>query len=181
MKISSLCLYCGEAVLHYPSRPRKYCSQKCNNASGHAHRGKKHTPATIQKFKLIAEQKREAISKGWFKKNHKMWNHPNVKKHWIKPGTKPKNWLGGKQSPSEKIKNDPRYHKWRVAVFLRDKMTCQICGDKPKVIQADHIYSKYKYPEKVFDLDNGRTLCVPCHKKTPNYGAKAVTYENIPS
>lgn len=28
-----------------------------------------------------------------------------------------------------------------------------------------------------FELSNGRTLCVECHKKTPNYGYKAVLVE----
>ncbi len=29
---------------------------------------------------------RNANNKGWFKKGHDVWKHPNVKKSWVKPG-----------------------------------------------------------------------------------------------
>ena len=37
---------------------------------------------------------------------------------------------------------------------------------------ADHVKPWALYPELRYDLDNGRTLCVPCHKKTETYGYK---------
>ena len=75
------------------------------------------------------------------------------------------------------------YKNWRISVFKKDNYTCQICsrksGDKypngERVrIEADHIKKFADYPEFRFDLNNGRTLCKPCHRKTPTYGNKAL-------
>jgi 5-methylcytosine-specific restriction endonuclease McrA len=60
--------------------------------------------------------------------------------------------------------------EWRKAVFERDKYTCQLCGQVGGRLQADHIKPYKEFPELRLELSNGRTLCVPCHKKTPSYG-----------
>ena len=63
--------------------------------------------------------------------------------------------------------------EWRTAVFQRDKYTCQICWVVGGRLQADHIkpYSTHVHLRHI--LSNGRTLCVPCHRKTDTYGYKA--------
>lgn len=70
----------------------------------------------------------------------------------------------------------PRYEltAWRKAVFARDNYTCQQCRVRGGKIQAHHIKSYTAFPELRWKLDNGETLCEKCHKKTPNYGAKAM-------
>lgn len=71
----------------------------------------------------------------------------------------------------------PEYKQWRAAVLKRDGYKCIIClRGKPavKILQADHIFSWSKYPDKRFDVDNGRTLCVYHHKRTLNYGRRAL-------
>ena len=60
--------------------------------------------------------------------------------------------------------------EWRNAVYKRDDYTCQDCQIKGKRLNAHHIKGFKDYPELRFDLDNGITLCVDCHKKTDNYG-----------
>lgn len=56
------------------------------------------------------------------------------------------------------------FKKWRLLVFRRDDFTCQCCGyNKGGSIQAHHIYSYRSYPELALDVDNGVTLCEPCH------------------
>jgi len=69
--------------------------------------------------------------------------------------------------------------RWRKSVFERDNYRCVLCGvrcgeGKKIVLQADHIKPWALYPALRFDLNNGRTLCVNCHRKTPTYGNKSM-------
>ena len=61
------------------------------------------------------------------------------------------------------------YKLWRAAVFNRDRWICQECGSN-KRLNADHIKPWADYPELRYDVDNGRTLCWECHRKTPTFG-----------
>jgi len=76
---------------------------------------------------------------------------------------------------NEKVRKSNRYKEWRKEVFQRDDYMCQICGERGGHLHADHIQPFAVFYESRFDLDNGRTLCVTCHKLTPTYG-KPVSY-----
>lgn len=79
------------------------------------------------------------------------------------------------RSPRQPIKErhsqSPEELHWRESVLLRDDYKCVFCGSD-KSLEADHIKPKAIYPELRFDVDNGRTLCNPCHKQTPTYGSR---------
>lgn len=62
------------------------------------------------------------------------------------------------------------YRIWRNAVFSRDDWTCQHCKVRGGVLHADHIKPYATHPDLRLDVDNGRTLCPPCHRKTDTYG-----------
>jgi 5-methylcytosine-specific restriction endonuclease McrA len=62
---------------------------------------------------------------------------------------------------------------WRKAVFERDDYTCQLCFVRGGKLQADHIKPFKAFPELRLVLENGRTLCVGCHRKTETYGWSA--------
>lgn len=64
------------------------------------------------------------------------------------------------------------YKTWRRKVFQRDGYKCVLC-DNTRNLNADHIKQWSLYPELRYEINNGRTLCVDCHKKTDNYGNKA--------
>src|SRR5574344_118033 len=78
-------------------------------------------------------------------------------------------WAGSKTPPWERtnreIRNSQEYADWRTQVFERDNYTCQHCKKVGGKLNAHHIKEFSKYPDKRFDVDNGLTLCVECHKK----------------
>lgn len=75
------------------------------------------------------------------------------------------------QTPINKvIRKSVKYKAWRTLVFERDNYICQFCGIYGVYLHADHIKPFALYPELRFEIFNGRTLCVPCHKQTPTYG-----------
>jgi len=89
------------------------------------------------------------------------------------------NWKGGVTPIMEKIRKLRVYIKWRTAVYERDDYTCQHCGQRGGVLNADHIYLFSKIIEdyniksvedakacdKLWDVSNGQTLCKSCHNK----------------
>lgn len=91
-------------------------------------------------------------------------------------------WKGGVTPLHEKIRKSDKYIDWRNQVYERDNYTCRWCGDRGD-INADHItpfsyiledhqigtLKEAKECDNLWDLDNGRTLCVECHKSTPTY------------
>lgn len=60
----------------------------------------------------------------------------------------------------------PEAQNWRISVFKRDNYTCLLCGVRGTYIEADHIKPWAYFPELRYDLNNGRTLCRPCHDIT---------------
>lgn len=86
-------------------------------------------------------------------------------------------WKGGLTEVSRIQRNSADYDNWRKSVFDRDCYTCQSCGQLGGKLCADHIKEWSLYPALRFDIDNGRTLCFPCHQKTENFGYRA--YEKI--
>lgn len=81
-------------------------------------------------------------------------------------------WEGGKTPVHKKIRQSLQAKLWREEVFRRDDFTCQICKNRGGILNADHIKPFAYYPELRFELSNGRTLCVSCHKATDTYGWK---------
>jgi len=107
-----------------------------------------------------------------------------------KRGTDHGNWKGGSKLATL-IRNSKECRNWRKNVYEKDNYTCQNCGTRScKNIQvtlnADHIIPfkqlLYMYNitdvkqvygnHPIWDLDNGKTLCQKCHRKTPTYGGK---------
>jgi 5-methylcytosine-specific restriction endonuclease McrA len=61
-----------------------------------------------------------------------------------------------------------RLDAWIDYVKIRDNFTCRKCGKtnlKGRDCQADHILSRESFPELIYDLNNGQTLCCQCHGK----------------
>ena len=86
-------------------------------------------------------------------------------------------WRGGVTPLQKQIRDSKEYKEWRTSIFERDNYTCQICqhrsgNGKTIHLEAHHIQSFVDYPELIFDLDNGQTLCRKCHETTDSWGQK---------
>lgn len=102
------------------------------------------------------------------------------------------NWQGGKTERFRALRNAiralPEYAAWRNAVFTRDNFACVKCRARSEAsatveLNADHIkpftsilfehaidsLEKALACSELWDITNGRTLCLPCHKSTPTY------------
>lgn len=88
-------------------------------------------------------------------------------------------WKGGITPEVRAIRTSFEYKLWREAVFKRDNFTCVFCGVRGQRLNADHIKPFSVFKELRFDVDNGRTLCVPCHKATPTYGNRSRTIRTV--
>jgi len=99
------------------------------------------------------------------------------------------------------IRTTPKYKEWRKAVFERDGFKCQECG-KNGTLEAHHIkpfihllseflrdFSPFSPQEDkmilsmlaqryhgFWDTRNGKTLCIPCHKKTRETAPRSLTF-----
>lgn len=74
-------------------------------------------------------------------------------------------WKGGVTPENARIRRNIDYRLWREAVFARDNWTCVSCEKRGCILNADHIKPFALFPELRFAIDNGRTLCVPCHRE----------------
>lgn len=86
------------------------------------------------------------------------------------------NWKGGITPENKQARASAAYAEWRTSVFTRDKYTCVWCGQRGGKLHADHIKPFSTHHHLRFDVNNGRTLCVACHKKTPTYLAGALKH-----
>jgi hypothetical protein len=131
---------------------------------GNSNRGKKRSSETRKQMSLSATGNKS-------NKGHRHTVDARRKIGIAHKGSRNFFWQGGITVINQTIRMSLEYSLWRESVFKRDNFTCVWCGDNTgKNLQADHIKPFAYYPELRFAIDNGRTLCVPCHRKTDTYG-----------
>lgn len=98
----------------------------------------------------------------------------NLTNNPTKRGKEHHNWKGGIETKMDKIRSSLRCSKewkmWRLAVFRRDNFTCQICKMVKGNLHPHHIERvvdciNNEKLEEIFNIDNGLTVCISCHKK----------------
>lgn len=157
------CPVCGKefrAVKDFKTRKQVYCSKECWS--------KRAVKINICKYcgkEIVTSLKRD---KQYCNTNCRNKDYVNTHK-----GTLSHFWKGGKTEISKIRRTNADYRNWRNEVFSRDNFTCQHCGARARDIEAHHIKEQSKYPELIYDINNGITLCHKCHKLTDNYGPKA--------
>ena len=135
-----------------------------------AHLGKKHSIETRRKMSLKHKGKKYCLG-------IKQSIDARKKRSASMMGSKNPLWKGGITPINRAIRMSLEYKLWRESVFKRDNWTCVWCksrngNGKTIILHADHIKPFAYFPELRFAIDNGRTLCVLCHKLTSTYGAK---------
>jgi len=148
-------------------------------------KGKKHSTETIKKLKKI--NKENALKYGygkWMKGRKLEYVAINNKKRLkgktyteiygdraeeeaLKRKISNRNrWIGRESEPQrEKHNSDFRYIEWRKSVFERDNYICQNCKTKGGVLNAHHIKKWSEFRELRYNIKNGITLCIKCHKE----------------
>jgi len=150
--------------------------------------GKKHSKETIEKIKnfnigkKLSEEHKRKISE-----HHKK----NGVGKWMLGRNKGKNckwWKGGVTGLGTTIRSSFKYRQWISDIFTRDDFICQGCFSRGGKLHAHHIKAfslilkenKIKSLkdalscEELWNINNGRTLCFQCHKKTDNYLKKFI-------
>lgn len=135
--------------------------------------GKKFSEETKKKMSLAAKGKKK---KPFSDEHLKKLSLAHIGKQ---KGEKCHFWKGGITPENRRIRQSIEYKLWRKAVYERDNYTCVWCGvrggkGKVVILNADHIKPFAYFPELRFAIDNGRTLCVPCHKTTETYMKKEI-------
>lgn len=145
-----------------------------------------------EKGYLNSLEARKKMSETHKKLNHKppLWMLMGNRIPWNKgrkcpeiSGTNNYGWKGGITPINEKIRKSLEYKQWRKSVFERDNYRCVGCGKKRGedgvkvlVLNADHILPFFEFPRLRFDINNGRTLCVDCHRGTETWGRQSANF-----
>lgn len=145
-KDTRICLLCNNAFITESYQKKVYCSRVCSN--------------------------RHRVALGFH--------------HWYKGGVTPLNFA---------VRSSIEYQRWRKSILERDGFRCQLCDSESKtgsfkLMHVDHIVplsfllkengiksiEEAKTCEKLFDLKNGRVLCIDCHKQTDTFLTRALAY-----
>lgn len=151
-------------------------SDEAKKKTGDALRGKKRPPfteVTRERMRIASTGRRHSLAT----KKRLSELHLGIPNLAVR-GEKHGNWQGGITPINHKIRSSYETKAWRRKVLIRDGYKCQLCPQIGGELHVDHIKAFAFYPELRFEVSNGRTLCVSCHRKTDSYGGKLKINEN---
>ena len=91
------------------------------------------------------------------------------------PGEKHPLWKGGVEGSMARggrRRRDHRQTHWSKSILRRDDFTCRRCGKRGGDLHAHHVLSFIDHVEERWNIDNGITLCKPCHYRSHSAVAK---------
>lgn len=113
-----------------------------------------------KKRSALLGKKRPPFSEEW---KEKISASKKGKPNFSRRGAGNPCWKGGTTPEEKRIRRSLEARLWREAVFARDNFTCQKCKERGGSLRAHHILNWARNPEVRFAIDNGITLCNPCH------------------
>jgi len=171
------CDYCGNIFYVSPARLRAaskhYCSYACLGAAKKGEYPSKICPECGQSF---ARREGETAA-----------NYQRKLYCSIKCSTKanPPPVLEGVDNPrykgelARRKQGRGKQSSWARRVLSRDEAKCQHCGAVGVPVVAHHILSWEDFPELRTDVENGITLCNPCHFKEHGWELSAEGVKSI--
>jgi len=133
--------------------------------------GRKHTEKTKQKMRKSNKTKL-------------LWQNLEYRKmmsekHKWQRGKNNPAYIDGRHPLVMRVRHSSKYEEWIKKVFERDNYTCQKCGERGRRLEAHHIkpfsriwtenkirtFEQAMDCEELWNIDNGQTLCVKCHKE----------------
>ena len=156
--------------------------------------GYKHTPENkikcglANKNKILTKEHKRKISQN----NARYWlgkkrPHMTGNKNWNygKFGSSHTRYTANKLSPLRKvIRNSEKYRQYKRAVLKRNKFICVMCKREKVYLELDHYPKGFSELlkennisnieeaincENLWNMDNGRSLCQPCHETTKSF------------
>lgn len=117
-----------------------------------------------------------------FMKGRKVSVETRIKQSEAQLLSKNHNWKGGHSIRKNRREIGVLKQIWRDAVIGRDKSVCQICNKFCMYPIAHHIKHATEFPELMYSVDNGKTLCYDCHMivhKVTHYRKRSEFSENL--
>lgn len=123
---------------------------------------------TIRAGKSPWNKGKKGVQIAWNKGKKSPWTTKrNLENNHLHRGESAYHWKGGKTSKERKmLMGRQEYKQWRSNVLERDSWTCQTCGIRGVELHSHHIKEWSEYPDLRYDVENGVTLCRPCHELT---------------
>jgi hypothetical protein len=86
------------------------------------------------------------------------------------------NWQGGITPLNTIRRHSIEHREWREKIYKRDDFTCQVCKERGGRIEPHHIKPWRKFKDERYDISNGITLCIHCHKLTTRNEEKLIDF-----
>ena len=157
-----VCKNCGKQM---PNASDDFCGFSCSGKWKYKNNNK----VKLALLMGSCSQKRgPAISKA--KTGKPRYNMRGIKNH---------RWKGGvykTERNAEMAKVE--YHQWRRAVFSRDQFKCmnKNCKSGSTKLHAHHVVPWKDNKDKRYDVSNGITVCVQCHKAVHSKNKHSVQF-----